>query len=436
VTFGILLALPASRSEGQPLLTVDEAVEVALVGNPEVRAVRTEVAIARANNTAGNAGRLPALSLTGSAEQGRTWTGQELASGEERHPDNGRESSLTGGVALDWTLYDGGGMSAARRRLAQLEAQGGARLRDQALQTVYAVVAAYYDVVRARQQLASVEEVVALNRERVRILATGVTAGQTQRANLLQARIDLNVYEGELVSQEAAVASRHRSLNLLLGRDPDLPFAVADSIPLPAALPDTTRLYERDPALESWRRQLAATQAAWREARALRLPRLSFGADYTWQHSGSTAGQVRRSTSSDVQAGLSLAVPLYAGGNLTRQDRVAGLQVESVQLALEAAERLARLQATEAIAQFEARRRMLELEEASAGLARENLEIARQRLRSGQGTSLEFREAQETWVAAATRRINLRYDLVLVELRLRQLVGELGPRTDLRVPAR
>lgn len=421
------LVLLACRAAAQPLLTVDEAVRVALVGSPEIRAARTEAAIGRANNTAGNAGLLPTLSLTGSGAQSRTSTEQELASGEEQHPDNGRTSSLASGVALGWTLYDGGGMFAARRRLAQLEAQGGARLRDQALQTVYAVVAAYYDVVRARQQLASVQEVVTLNRERVRILETGVAAGQTQRANLLQARIDLNVYEGNLVSQEAGVVSLHRSLNLLLGRDPGFPFAVTDSIPLPAALPDTARLFDRNPALESWRRQLAAAQAAQREAQALRLPKLSLDAGYTWQRNGNTDGEVRRRTSSETQAGLSLAVPLYAGGNLERQDRVAALQVESARLALEIAERMTRLQAIEAAAQFQARRRMLELEEANAALARENLEIARQRLRAGQGTSLEFREAQETWVAAATRRINLRYDLALAEVRLRQLVGELGP---------
>lgn len=422
-----LLVLLVCRAAAQPLLTVDEAVQVALAGNPEVRAARTEAAIDRANNTAGNAGLLPILSLNGSGEQSRSWIEQELASGEVQHPDNGRTSSLTSGVALGWTLYDGGGMLAARRRLAQLEAQGGARLRDQALQTVYAVVAAYYDIVRARQQLASVQEVVTLNRDRVRILETGVAAGQTQRANLLQARIDLNVYEGNLVSQEAGVASLHRSLNLLLGRDPELLFAVADSIPSPTVLPDTARLFDRNPALESWRRRLAAARAAQREAQALRLPKLSLGAGYIWQRNGGTDGEVRRRTSSETQAGLSLDVPLYAGGNLQRQDRVAALQVESARLTLESAERVTRLQAVEAAAQFQARRQMLELEEANLALARENLEIARQRLCAGQGTSLEFREAQETWVAAATRRINLRYDLSLAEVRLRQLVGELGP---------
>jgi outer membrane protein TolC len=58
-------------------------------------------------------------------------------------------------------------------------------------------------------------------------------------------------------------------------------------------------------------------------------------------------------------------------------------------------------------------------------LAKENLDIALQRLRLGQSTSLELRQAEESYEDSRTRLINIKYNLKVAETKLRQLMADL-----------
>jgi outer membrane protein TolC len=78
-----------------------------------------------------------------------------------------------------------------------------------------------------------------------------------------------------------------------------------------------------------------------------------------------------------------------------------------------------------ALTQFENQQQLLAIEKENELLAKENIEIAIQRLRLGQANSLEVRQAQESYVFSYTRRINFEYNLKIAETRLKQLVSGL-----------
>ena len=78
-----------------------------------------------------------------------------------------------------------------------------------------------------------------------------------------------------------------------------------------------------------------------------------------------------------------------------------------------------------ALTQFENQQQLLAIEKENELLAKENIEIAIQRLRLGQANSLEVRQAQESYVYAYTRRISFEYNLKIAETRLKQLVSAL-----------
>ena len=82
-------------------------------------------------------------------------------------------------------------------------------------------------------------------------------------------------------------------------------------------------------------------------------------------------------------------------------------------------------QVQNALTQFENQQQLLNIERENEVLARENIEIAIQRLRYGQSNSLEVRQAQESYVNSYTRRITFEYNLKIAETRLKQLVTEL-----------
>src|SRR5664279_1109834 len=62
----LLLAMLFSGVEGQKILSVDEAVQIALKNNFDILVAGNDADIAKANNTPGNAGMLPGIKMSGS----------------------------------------------------------------------------------------------------------------------------------------------------------------------------------------------------------------------------------------------------------------------------------------------------------------------------------------------------------------------------------
>jgi outer membrane protein TolC len=68
---------------------------------------------------------------------------------------------------------------------------------------------------------------------------------------------------------------------------------------------------------------------------------------------------------------------------------------------------------------------LLAIEKDNTALAKENLDISMARLRYGQSTSLELRQAEESYEDARTRLINIEYNVKIAETKLKQLLADL-----------
>ena len=166
---------------------------------------------------------------------------QKLSSGETNSYSNSKSNSFNAGVELNWTLFDGGKMFITKNKLNEIQTLGEIEFKDQVLQTVFNVIVAYYEVVREKQQLVSINEAISKNEAIVNILKTSFGAGLTPKTNLLQAQIDLNVYRESAINQETAIVASKRILNQLLSRDANTQFEVIDTIPFDN-LPDKEEL--------------------------------------------------------------------------------------------------------------------------------------------------------------------------------------------------
>jgi len=138
-----------------------------LNNNYGIRIARSQADINKLNNTAGNAGMLPEVSLTGSDKYALNDNYQKFSAGNDATNPSLSSNAINAGVALSWTLFDGGKMFITKNKLNEIEAQGEILFRENVLQTVYDVVASYYDVVKQKQQLVSINEAMRLNEERV-----------------------------------------------------------------------------------------------------------------------------------------------------------------------------------------------------------------------------------------------------------------------------
>jgi outer membrane protein TolC len=371
---------------------------------------------------------LPEVGISGSDAWSLEHATQHYSDGTSLTTANANSNSLSAGIALNWTLFNGGKMFVTKRKLNEIEALGEIVFREQVMQTLYDVYSGYFNVVKQKEQLKAIREVIRFNQERVDLLQASFNAGLASKTDLLQAKIDLNVYQENAISQEAVILAARRQLNQLLSRDAEEPFEVVDTIVVNYT-PDNKelaqKLFSANPLVLSSQKQVEVARLGVSEFKALRYPSLNFNAGYDFLHSDLGTGTVRMNESYGPQVGATLSIPIYQAGNIRRQVAVARLQLDAATFTFENTKLQVNTQLQLALTEFDNQLQLLQIETNNFSLAKENLSISMQRLRLGQTTALEVRQAQESFQESLTRLTNFGYAAKVAEIRLKQLMGAL-----------
>jgi outer membrane protein len=420
-----LTIISIASSFAQKLITADDAVSIALKNNFNILVARNEADIAKINNTIGNAGMLPSAALRGSDNYAIENTQVSQSSGTETFSSN----TINAGAELNWTLFDGGKMFVTKNKLNEIESLGEIQFKEQVLQTVYNVILTYYNVVKQKQQLASINKVISFNQERVTILQTSYNSGSSPKNNLLQAKIDLNVYLENAITQQSIIIGAKRELNQILCRNIDsTAFDVIDSIPLNYT-PDKgellQKIYANNTNILSSQKQINIAKFSVKELKTSRLPIIGINAGYNFYYTNKNSGTNTYSRTYGPQIGGSISFPIYQAGNISRQISTSKILLKSTEYDLENTKIQVNTQLQNALTDFEYQQKLLSIEQENAELVKENLEISMQRLRLGQTTALEVRQAQQSYEDSFTRLINIKYNLKVAETTLKQLIAEL-----------
>jgi outer membrane protein len=425
----ILLNLLVLKMAAQSLLTPDDAVNMALKNNYNILVARNNADIAKINNSVGNAGMLPNVAINGSDNytQSNLKVQTETTNLATSYP-NSTTNNLSAGVALSWTLFDGGKMFVTKSKLSEIEALGEIQFKDQVLQSIFDVTSAYFTIVKQKQQLIAINQVIKYNQERVKILQTSYGAGLSPKTNLLQAKIDLNVYLENAISQQSVIIAAKRTLNQLLARDSDATFDVIDSILLnytPNKDELTQKLYTNNTSVLYYEKQMEIAKLILKEYNAARLPKLTLNGGYNMTLLDYTNSNNTYNHSYGPTVGASLVIPIFQGGSNMRQVATSKIQLQSAEYYLSNAKIYVNVQLQNALTDYENEKQLYELEKENSALAKENLEISIQRLRLGQTTSLELRQAEESFESSLSRLINFQFNLKIAETKLKQLLAAL-----------
>jgi len=422
------MLMTAGGLSAQSLLGVDDAVGIALKNNYDVSVARNNANVAKVNNTLGNAGMLPSISVTGSDNYSLNNVYMNLSSGSSITSSSASSNSLNAGAALNWTLFDGTKMFITKNKLTQVEKLGEIQFRDMVMQTIYNVNVAFYQVVVQKQQLLAIRDVMAYSLERVKILQKGYDAGIAHKNDLLQAKIDLNVNREAEINQLNVIRNSKRALNQVIARDPDTEFDVADTIPLnyqPDPVDLMNKLYVNNTSVLSYQKQVDIAKLSLGEFQTYRLPKLNFVAAYNFFQSDNSASNVLTNRTYGPLVGGSLVIPVYQAGNALRQVKAAKIQLQSSQYNLDNVKLQVNTQLKTALTDFDDQKTLLGIEKDNLTLAKENLRISLERLRLGQTTALEVRQAQESYANSLARFYDFEFNLKVAETTLKRLVAGL-----------
>lgn len=424
--FILLVCFVFQPISAQKQITLDEAIQKAMKNNFDIRVAQKVSEVSKVQNTAGSAGMLPTVGVVGNAAYSVNDVNQKLSTGLVNNMKGVGGTDASAGLQLNWTLFDGGKMFVTKRKLNEIQALGEIQFKEKVLQSTYQLIAAYYDVVRYKQQLISIYEAQNLSNERVKIAQAGFNAGSLVKTDLLQAKIDQNISSQSSIVQKFVIEASLKNFNVLLGESQVESYDITDSIPL-TYMPDSTELLQKisnsNTGILALQKQLSIAELALKENKSAYLPTFNVKAGYYASVSDNSIGSVLHTTSIGPQIGGTLNIPLYNAGETRRKAAVAKLQSETVSLDLESLKLQLTTELKVLLRDFEDQQRLLKIEAENNALAKENISISLERLKQGQTTSLEVHQAQEYYVQSSTRLINFRYNLKMVETKLKQMAN-------------
>lgn len=406
-------------------LTAEEAVRIALENNHGVRIARNTAEIAKLANNPGAAGMLPAVDATGGYSVDNAGTKQEFFTGEKREADNANTRMINGEVELNWTLFDGLSMFAAKDRLEALERIGGIQLRQTLESTTYSVLTAYYQLVQLEKAETVQREGMHTSRERLRITETGERIGASSGLELVQARLDLSTDSAQMLALMQQTAMARTALNTLLARDPGTPYQVDTVIP-PTAPLDFPGLRQAalgtNAVLQAAREEKIVADLSAKALRGTLLPKLDGFANYGYSRTTSDVGILKSNQRLGPQYGLTLSLPLFRGGAIkaVEQARLTGEQADlTVQLTQLDLER----DLLDMWTRYGNALQRVALEEGNLSGTRTQMQVALESYRIGVTTAVQMRDVQQGVIAAENRLLTAQFEAQVAALQLKWMAG-------------
>ncbi len=423
----LLLMFCVSEVAAQQHLSLQEAIARTLQYNYDIAISGISVQQAERNNTYGNAGFLPDVSIGASATQTRLNVKNDLANGSQQINPNAVNTNINPAINVSWTIYDGGKMFLAKKQLNELEALSRIQLKEQMQALVSGTIRMYARVVLQQRQIIAIDTALYLARTRMDLALLKFTTGAGAKVDYLQARVDYNARQSDSLTYSGTFAQACDSLSMLMGSNENVLYQVDENIQLNTSLKpvDPDRLRDLNLSLTAFRKNVDLAHLNEDIAKTAFLPTVRINGGYTYNRSASATGFALFSQNYGTNGTVSLSMPVFKGGNLRRQSKVASLQTMKDELLYEK-------QNTIIGRQYRTTWRNYNLSVAAYKLAKENIEFAREnldvqlaRFRVGVGTTLESREAENAFVLAIIRLYMAEYNVKVNETLVLELENKL-----------
>jgi outer membrane protein TolC len=425
----ILIFLCAAKTYGQEVLTIKDAMSIALKNNFDIKIASNNLDIDKTNSSLGNAGILPRVNATlvdGNNIQNSTLVRQD---GTVNTLNNAINNNLNYGVLLDWTIFDGFKMFARREQLSELQKLGEARLKRTIIMKISEVNAVYYDLVQQQQQLAALDSTIVISTKRLELAENRFKIGKASKLEVLNAQVDLNTDKVMLLRQKESYSNLKTALNQVLSRDASIDFKVVDEVQVnnKLVLKELMDLAEKqNPQLEAEIINKRVAELQLKQIKGERYPLVTVNSGYSIFESVTSLGFASSFKGSGFTYGLRASLNLFNGMGQNRNEKIAKIQLENSKIAIEQQSLLLQSELTIAFQTYLTNLELIQLEETNEAIAKQNLSITIEKFRIGTITTIEFRAAQLNYINAKVRFSNSQFQAKLSEIALRELAGNMS----------
>jgi outer membrane protein TolC len=379
---------PSGAQIAGRILTLDEAVNIALESQPQIQARLGDYAAARYRVDQALAPLLPQVtgSATATKSQNSVFVG---ASTTPVIVTRGFNETLLAQVALSQLLFDFGKNLAARdaaRKLADVALED-IELQRQLISL--AVKEAYTNMLFSQRLIKVQQQAVERAELNLRSARGFYDVGTRPRSDVARAEVDVANARVDLIRARNAERLARVALNTAMGIDVDVPTQVQDNL-----VYEPFTLDRAQARMEALRGRPEYRQAKLRADAAEAAERQAFRNFFPDITGSGTYGGVRTELAEVWTLTLSLSWSIYDGGGRIARYREAKANTEAAKARVRATELDIAQELEQGQISVEEAQERIQAAQAAVASAQENFRLAQGRFDAGVGTILELTDAQ------------------------------------------
>lgn len=425
--FVALLFINLAQAQAQ-VLTLDDAIDIALKNNLDIEIARNNYEASQVNNHISLAGGMPEVNGIFTNRQSLTNLNQKLTNGTTIKRNGNSNNNLNTGVDGSYLLFNGWRVKTTMQRLAALEAQRSVQINLQVQNVIASVMVKYYDIIRQDSYMKTIQQSLNVTVQRKTLVDARQEVGLANNADTYQAHLDITASKQQLFSQELILNQAKADLMNLLMQRPDSSFVIGDTIIVDknVSLEKVRENLHNNPEFLTAEEQIRINELIVKEIGAQRYPSVRLNGGFNYTRNQSTAGFTLLNQNSGPYLGLNMQIPIFNGGIVKRQQKVAEIGIKNAVLNRNMLQNDLETLIIKAWQAYKNSLQRLEVEQDNNRIAADLLNLVQQRFNLGVGTTVDLREAQRSFVEAGFRLVNLAYAAKVAEIELKRLASQLG----------
>ena len=400
IIIAIILSLPfMGFAQEKQELTLQKAISIALEKNYGIVVQQKNVESATLQNTWGNAGVLPTISLSGSGSD--SWSSND--------EDKLFTQSLNASVNLNWTVFRGFGARIQKSKLDEMEKLYSGNLTITVENTISNAIMAYQNVLFQAENVSLAKKVMELSDDRYQQIQMKVDLGTNVTYDLLQAKNAYLQDKSNLLSATATYNNALRQLNFIMAVDVETKYEIIPSF----QIVDTNfelyvlaeKLLSNNAQLKNQYINLELSKLDVKAARSAYYPTLSVGAssglsssdnqyNINSQLDNSNAGFVN-----SINANVSYSI--YEGGRRKQTLQTSKISLEIMDVQTNEMKHELKNQLAQEFELYNVRKELVDLARENLEAAQLNLDLSKERFENGTINSFNYRDIQQLYLNTA-----------------------------------
>ena len=413
----------------QKLVSISEAIELALENNYGIKIISNNKEIAKNNAGVLNSGYLPTVTSSSGATFNRDNLEAEFANGESTALNGAKSSRYNASINLNYTLFDGLGRYYDYKRLKETYKLSELQARETIENTIAQLYVVYYNVAQVTENVTVLEKTLTVSKDRITRASYQFEYGQGTMLNVLNAQVDINNDSINLINAKQQLVNTKRDLNVVLGNVISSEFRVDTTIDFKLDIDQNdlaNKVKLNNVNLLQLDKNIMINTFIVKANKSGYLPSLGLTGSYGWNKGNNNAASfVAVSTNTGLSGGLSLSWNLFDGGATATRVTNAKIELENRSLEKESMVIDIERNFNNAWDDYQNKLTIFQVQENNIITSTNNFNRTQEKYKLGQATSIEFRQAQLNLINSELNRNQAKYAAKIAELTVLQLSGEL-----------